>query len=95
MINCIINYMINYIGTDDDMFLLEFDKELRPLRIVENIEKTGREDWQQMKFNLEDGSDMRALYNLLNDWGWELYKYREYFEENKINNIKILYGDLE
>ena len=86
--------MINCIGTDNDMFLLIFDN-VRPSIIIENIKKTGRKDWQQIKFNLTDYNDICALYNLLNNYSWELHKYREYFKENKIDNIEILYGDLK
>ena len=77
---------------DDDVFLLETSYGL-PVRIIENLEKTGRSKNFQMQFDLHDPSHLMYLFDLLNCYAFELGKYRKYFRDNKINNQKILYGD--
>lgn len=80
------------IYSEDLHFILSFDGYI-PKKIIENLDKTKRNPTFQLIFDFMDFSDRKALFDLLNDYAFELEKYREYFRENNINNLKILYGD--
>lgn len=63
------------------------------VQVIENIERATISRSCRAAFKLTDAIEVGYLIQLLYEFQYEAFKYREYFKENNINNLQILYGD--
>lgn len=68
-------------------------KSHTPVQVIENMERAVVPRSCRAAFKLTDATEVGHLIQLLYEFQYEAFKYREYFKENNINNLQILYGD--
>lgn len=64
-----------------------------PVQVIENMERAVVRRSFPAAFKLTDITEVGYLIQLLYEFQYEAFKYREYFKKNNINNLQILYGD--